>query len=69
MGHKIVFFQTASGAPFDQKRLCLIYFARAFGSDLEYNLSDRPISVGYFRFIYRTNYGLNKLKKHGSQNK
>ena len=43
------------------------YFARVFWSNSEYNLSH--ILDGYFQYIYWTNYGLNKLKKHGSQNR
>ena len=34
------FFQTACGAPFRKKQVCLTYFARAFLFDLDYNLSD-----------------------------
>ena len=49
-----------------KKRFCPTYFARVFWSDLKYILSD--IQVGHFQYTYRTNYGLNKLKKHGSQN-
>ena len=52
MHHEIVFFQTASGAPFGKKRFCPTYFACVFWSDLEHNLSD--IEVGYFPYIYRT---------------
>ena len=65
MGHKIVFFQKVCGMPFDQKEFCPTYFACVFWSYLAYSLSD--IKVKYFQYIYPTNYGLNKLKKHGTK--
>ena len=65
-GHKIVFFFQSLEKKFGIKQFCPTYLARVFWSDLEYNLSD--IEVGYFQYTYLTNYGLYKLKKHGSQN-
>ena len=66
IGNVLLAYRTKCTLSRTKIHACPTYFARVFWSDLECILSD--MQVGHFQCTYRTNYGLNKLKKHGSQN-